>query len=75
MLTLNSLITKKAIYIYMHIQNQIEKMEAIDHFQGNCYKRNILRPTKVFQVIHNIPQAVYIHEFLKKLDPSPATEI
>jgi len=62
------------IYIYAH-SKPTEKMEAIDHFQGNCYKRNILRPTKVFQVIHNIPQAVYIHEFLKKLDPSPATEI
>jgi hypothetical protein len=50
-------------------------MDIQNQFQGNYYKRNIKRPTKVFHAGHNIPLAIYIHEFLKKLDPFPATEI
>ena len=62
----------------MHNEGKLDVNTEQSHNKKSnthTYKRNILRITRVFQVIHNIPQAVYIHEFLKKLDPSPATVI
>jgi hypothetical protein len=64
-LNAKSFVTEKQ-YIYGHSKPIPRKL---------LQKRNIKRPTKVFHAGHIIPLAIYIHEFLKKLDPFPATEI